>query len=386
MEFDYSDEQLQIKRGIKNIAENYDDIYWREHHDPKVFPKEFWSELSEGGWIAPHIPKEYGGMGLGIFEASLIIEELAKHGAWRLHGPISRTSLGASAILEFGNDLQKNKLLEDTARGQLHWCQAFTEADAGLNISNTSTTAKKCKDGWILNGQKMWIGGAKRADFAILLARINPESMDSKPDLALFILPMEKSGITLNEIKVDGYFPTPVYEFNINEINLSNKMLLFRGKGGDFSDIFNVLNHERITFSAFNVGCGYHAIQLATDYANNREVFNAPIGSHQAIQHPLADAYSDLEIASIYVKRAAWLYDHDEKSGITANIAMLKSAEAAWKACEAAMDTFGGSSIATEIGISALWQTVRHQRIIPVTEQMILNYIGEHALDLPKSY
>jgi acyl-CoA dehydrogenase len=388
MDFELTERQRSIQDEIADITEPYDESYWQAHHEPSVFPTELWEDLAAAGIVGLSVPEAYGGSGLGVLEETVMAEAVSRHGAWRIFPPLSRESLGATAVSKYGTDEQKRRFLEPTAAGECHWCQAFTEPDAGLNLPNIETRAERDGDEWVIDGGKIWIGGADLADYGLVLARNESTADVDHPAeaLSVFVVPMDTPGLDYEEMRTDTYFPTPVYELDFDGVRIDEEMVLL-GADDRFVSLFEALNHERITFSAFVVGAGYHAIEKAAAYAKEREVFDVPIGSHQAIQHPLADAYADLELASTYVKRAASTYDREGASvGIEANVAMLKSGEAAWNACEAAMDVFGGRSIDPEVGVGALWQTIRHLRIIPVTEQMIRNYVSERALDLPTSY
>lgn len=388
MDFEFTERQRSVRERVAAITEPYDEAYWQEHHDPGVFPTALWEDLAGAGMAGLAVPEAYGGRGLGVIEETIMAEAVSQRGSWRIFPPLSRASLGATTLLKYGTDEQKQRFLDPTAAGECHWCQAFTESAAGLNLSNTESRAEPDGNDWVLDGEKIWIGGADLADYGVVLARNGAISnVDHPADaLSLFIVPMDAAGVRYEERPTDTYFPTPVYDLGFDGVRIDQDMILL-GADDRFVSLFEVLNHERITFSAFVVGAGYHAIDRAAAYANEREVFDAPIGSHQAIQHPLADAYADLELASTYVKRAASTYDRNGGDvGVEANVAMLKSGEAAWNACEAAMDVFGGRSIDPEVGIGALWQTIRHLRVIPVTEQMIRNYVGERALELPTSY
>lgn len=388
MDFELTERQQSIRDEVADITEPYDEAYWQTHDDPGVFPTDLWEDLAGAGMTGLSVPEAHGGRGLGVLEETIMAETVSRHGSWRIFPPLSRASLGATTLLKYGTDEQKQRFLDPTAAGECHWCQAFTEPDAGLNLPNIDTRAELDGNERVIDGEKIWIGGADLADYGIVLARNGAASDVDHPAeaLSLFIVPMDAAGLRYEEMPTDAYFPTPVYELDFDGVRIDEEMILL-GADDRFVSLFEVLNHERITFSAFVVGAGYHAIDRAAAYANDREVFDVPIGSHQAIQHPLADAYADLELASTYVKRAASTYDRDGADvGIEANVAMLKSGEAAWNACEAAMDVFGGRSIDPEVGIGALWQTIRHLRIIPVTEQMIRNYVSERALDLPTSY
>lgn len=388
MDFETKQEHQMIKKAIAEIASDYDEEYWRERREPNVFPEEFWQDLADGGWLGVAIPEEYGGMGMGMQEMVLVIEELGKHGCWEAGNLLLLNSVfGGITVAEFGKEHHKQDLLPELVNGNQKWCLGVTESDAGLNTKNLSTTAEKDGDEWVLNGQKMWTSGAEDAAYCTLIARTTPfdEVQKQSQGISLFLVPMDADGITLRKIELDGYFPDKTYEFDLDNVRISEDMLLGEKDKGLYH-VFSTLNTERIAAAAIGTGSGYAALNRATEYANDREVFGEPIGAHQAIQHPLADAYADLETASLYMKRAAWMYDQGKDCGKEANIAKLKGAEAAYDACEAAMTTFGGMSIAAEIGISPIWQSARHYRIAPVSEEMIKNFIGQHVLGLPKSY
>lgn len=388
VQFEKSQIEQMIRSNVRELTKDYDDDYWREIRSTGRFPQEIWNDLADGDWIGANIPEEYGGAGMGIQEVCYVIYELAKGGAWPIVPEFVITPcFGGETLIAHGSEEQKERYLPKIANGEARWALGVTEPDAGLNTTNISTTAEKDGDEYVINGQKMWISNVKTAERITLLARTTPKSDVDSPNegMSIFFVDPDADGVDFEPIELDTYFPDDTYTLYLDNVRVHESDLV--GEEGDgLYQIFDTLNSERITGAAISIGMGYHAIDLASEYANQREVFDAPIGSHQGIQHTLADTYADLTCADLVTQKAAWLYDNGDHAGEAANIANLKGCEAGWNACEAAMTTFGGMSVSKDLGLAAMWGFVRHTRTAPVSEQMLRNYLGEKVLDLPKSY
>ena len=389
MEFARTEEHRLMCKAVQNLASDYDETYWKEIRKEMRFPHEFHQELADGGWIGIPFPEEYGGQGLGVAEHVMVMNALSEAGAWiGVTGMVTGSVFGGLSVLYHGTEEQKQEYLPAIANGQ-NWSLGVTEPDAGLNTPNITTSAKREGDEYVINGQKMWTSGIADADRFLVLARTTSrEAVESPYDgLTLFMVDEPQGdGIDYSEIPLDIYFPERTYQVYIEDLRVPAENVLGE-VGNGLRQSFDTLNAERITTGAQNWGAGMHTLQVATDYANEREVFSEPIGAHQAIQHPLADAYADLESARLSILKAAWQFDQDEGDIAEAsNIANLQAGKAAFAAAEAAMTTLGGMSVSSEMGVAAAWEFIRHSRGIPVSEEMIRNYLGIHSLGLPRSY
>jgi acyl-CoA dehydrogenase len=389
MDFSLDEEHRLIKQSVKQIASDYGDEYWRRIRQQEEFPTEIYEDLAKEGWLSLLFPQEYGGQEMGMFELVLVMEALGEEDAWEAaNALVLPMTFGGLGILKHGTEDQKDEYLPGIINGDHFWAGGITEPDSGLNTANISTVAEFNGDKYVINGQKQFISGIHDAHRLLLLARIDESGEDRPPHegLTMFIVDPSRDGIEYNEIPLDIYWPEKTYQVHINDLEVDEESILGT-KGDGLKQIFSVLNPERITTAAISYCVGLKALNQAVEYAKNREVWSAPIGSHQAIQFPLADAYSDLELAKMAIRAAAWKYDHGmDGVGEISNIANLQAGKGAWNACEAAMTTFGGMSVSADLDIAALWQVVRHYRIAPVSEEMIRNYIGQHVLGLPRSY
>lgn len=386
--FEESEMERMIRSSVRDLMEQYDEEYWREIRSTGEFPEAAWNDLAEHGWLGVSIPEEYGGQGMGIRELAIVIEEVSAAGAWPLGLKFVLSPLfGGETLTAHGTAEQKEEWLPKIADGEARWALGVTEPDAGLNTTNISTRAERDGDEYVVSGQKTWCSGAADADRITVLARTLPKEKADKPShgFSVLLVDPEDPNVDLNEIPLDGYFPDPTYTVHFDDVRVHESNLVGDEHEGLYQ-VFDTLNTERITTAACAAGTGRYALERASEYANDREVFDAPIGSHQAIQHPLADAYADIEAGALMNEKAAWLYDQGETAGTEANLANLLCCKAGWEACEAATTTFGGMSLSREMGITAMNSYVRHLRIAPVSEEMIRNYIAEQELGLPRSY
>jgi acyl-CoA dehydrogenase len=387
---DFSEGELEqlTRSSINDLQDNYDQDYWRRHRRNKEFPAAFWQDLADHDWLGIALPEEYGGQGMGIQEVVWLLEELGSAESWTATLEFIITPIfGGETLVAHGTEEQKSKWLPRIADGEARWALGVTEADAGLNTTNISTFAERDGDVYVVNGEKMWTSAVHEADRITLLVRTLPRDEVDCPShgMSILLVDPESDGITYDEIPLDLYTGDRTFMVDFDEVRVPASNLVGEEHQG-LTHIFDMLNTERITHATQMYALGRYALEKATDYANDREVFGQPIGSHQAIQHPLAQSYADLKTARLMIHKAAWLYDNDEPAGEASNIANLKASQAAWSACEAAMTTFGGMSASSEIGVAKAWEYVRHGRTIPVSEEMIRNFIGERQLGLPKSY
>ena len=388
MEFSFTDDQIAVRDAIAKLCEKYDDAYWLERDTDGQFPEDFVKDLADGGWLGIAMPEEYGGSGLGVIEAALMMQTIAESGAgFSGASAVHINIFGPHPLVVHGTDEQKQKHLPALIAGKDRSCFGVTEPNAGLDTSRIETKAVRKGDHYIVNGRKMWTSTAQTANKILLLARTTPREEGKKPTdgITMFytdfdreyceaqvIEKMGRKAVDSNATFYDN-LPVPV-EDRVGE----------EGKG--FYYILDGLNPERILVASESVGLGRAALRKAVAYANERVVFDRPIGQNQAIQHPLAEAWAHLEAADAMTWRAAALYDAGEPCGAEANAAKYLAAEACFTTCERAVMTHGGMGYAKEFHVERYLRESFIARIAPVSREMILNFIGQHVLKMPRSY
>jgi len=393
MNFELTSEQKMIANTAKEIARQFGPEYWREKEEKQEFAGEFWKVISEAGFTGIVIPEEYGGAGRGITELLIAMEELVTNGcglggAWYL---ILSEVLVALSITKHGTEKQRRKYLPGIARGELECCLALTEPDAGSNTLNTKTMAVKKEDKWIITGDKTFISGADRARVMLVVTRTTAKDKDAKKvlGLSLFLADLPSPAIQINPIPKHGINYSHSCQVGINELELPEEALLPPLDQGWYS-LLDTLNTERMSFTAAAIGLARLAISKATEYSKQRKVFDdVPIGSYQALQVPLSEAYAALEAARLMNFKAASLWESQAdlgEIGAAANIAKVVAVENAIKAIYWSMQAFGGYGYAREYHVERWWREINLIRLAPVTQQMALNYIGEHVLGMPRSY
>lgn len=383
-----NERQLQIRESVLKLCSRFDDGYWLERDRSGVFPEEFHSALAAGGWLGIAMPKEVGGSGLGISEAAVMMQAVAESGA-AMSGAsaIHMNIFGLQPVVVFGSDAQKRRMLPPLIRGEHKACFAVTEPDAGLNTAQIKTTAQRCGDTYVLSGSKIWISTAQVADKVLILARTasGDQLQQRTAGLSLFYTDLDRAHVDIRAIRKMGRHAVDsnVVIFDGLVIPESDRI----GPEGDgFRSILHAMNPERILIAAEAVGIGRAALRKAADYARERIVFGRPIGQNQGIQHPLAKCWMHLEAANLMVMQAASLYDAGEECGAEANAAKYLAAEAAFAACETAMLTHGGMGYASEYHVERYLRECMIPRLAPVSPHMIMNFIAERVLGLPKSY
>jgi len=390
MSFDPTPEQQAICEAVKDLCSRFPESYWRERDTDGVFPHDFYNAMGEAGWLGLAIPEAYGGSGLGVQEAALMLKTVAESGAC-LSGcsSIHINIFGLMPVAVFGNEEQKRRMLPPMAKGQVKACFGVTEPDAGLNTTRLKTRAVRQGDRYVVHGQKVWISTAQVADKIMLLARTTPVE-DLPPGkhsegLSLFYTDLDRSKIDVRLIDKMGRKCVDSNELFIDglEIPLEDR-IGEEGKG--FKYILHGMNPERILLAAEAVGVGRIALQKAAAYARERVVFDRPIGQNQSIQHPLAENWIELEAAQLLTMKAAWLYDNGRECGAEANAAKFFSAEAGFRACERAVLTHGGMGYSKEFHVERYLREIMIPRIAPVSRELILSHIAERVLGLPKSY
>ncbi len=388
MEFSLSDEQALIRSSVLKLCSNFDEQYWLDRDTDGRFPEEFCRALADEGWIGTAIPEQYGGAGLGVTEAALVVQAISESGA--ANSGVSAVAIGlfgVTPILAYGSEEQKEAWLPRIIKRDDIACFGVTEANTGHDTTRLKTLAKREGDHYIVTGEKVWISTAQVANKIMLIARTTAAEETEKPidGISLFytdldrdyvdIRKIEKMGrkaVDSNELFFDG-LPVPV-EHRIGE------------EGRGFRYLLKGLNAERILIAAGLVGLGRVALKRAADYARERVVFGRPIGMNQSIQHPLAANWAQLEAANLMVMNAAALYDRGEECGAEANAAKYLAAEAAFETCTNAVMTHGGMGYAKEYHVERYLREVMIHRLAPVSPQLILCYLAERVLDLPKSY
>jgi acyl-CoA dehydrogenase len=388
MDFALTEAQQEIREAIFRICARFGDDYWLAKDRDGGFPEEFHRAVAEGGWLGIAMPEAYGGSGLGITEAGVMMQAVAESGAaFSGASALHMNIFGLNPVVVFGTEEQKRRYLPPLIRGEEKACFAVTEPDAGLDTTRLKTRAVRDGDRYLVHGQKIWISTAQVADRVLLLARTTPLNEVKKPTfgLSLFYAKLDRAHVEARVIDKMGrkavdsnqlFFdalPVPV-EDRIGE----------EGKG--FEYILHGMNPERVLVAAEAVGVGRAALSRAARYARERIVFGRPIGQNQAIQHPLAKCWANLEAANLMMLKAAGLYDAGKPCGIEANTAKYLAAEAGFRACETAVMTHGGMGYAKEFHVERLLREVLIARIAPVSRELILSHIAEKALGLPKSY
>ena len=388
MDFAFSAEQAQIRDQVLRLCEKFDDAYWLEHEREAAFPDEFHAAMAEGTWLGIAMPEEYGGAGLGITEAAIMMQAVAESGA-AMSGAsaVHMNIFGLNPVVVFGTDAQKRQMLPPLIAGKDKACFAVTEPNAGLNTTEIATRAERRGDWYIVSGQKIWTSTAQVANKMLLLARTTPlERVTRRTEgLTLFYTTLDRAHAEIRIIRKMGR-----HAVDSNMIFFEDHPIPAEDRIGDegegFRTIIHGLNPERILVAAEAIGIGRAALGRAAKYARERVVFGRPIGQNQAIQHPLARNWAELEAANLVMMKAAWLYDRGEECGAEANTAKYLAAEAGFRAAEQAVMTHGGMGYAEEYHVERYFRESLIPRIAPVSPQLILCYLAERVLGLPKSY
>src|SRR5271169_5889641 len=387
-DFRLSEEQEQIRSSVQKLCARFSDDYWLNLDNQGGFPVEFHAAIARDGWLGVAMPREFGGSGLGIVEAAIMMQAVAESGA-AMSGAsaIHMNIFGLNPVVVFGTPEQKQRMLPPLILGEHKACFAVTEPDAGLNTTELKTRAEKRGDHYIVTGQKIWISTAQIADKMLLLARTTPLEEAARPSLGmtLFYTNLDRSKVEVREIPKMGRKAVDSNLLFIDglEVPVADRI----GEEGEgFRYILHGMNPERILIGAEAVGLGRAALARAARYASERVVFGRPIGQNQAIQHPLAERWIELEAAELMMLNAAVRYDAGLECGAEANAAKYLAAEAGHRACERAMMTHGGMGYAREYHVERYFREIQIARIAPISPQLILSYIAERVLGLPKSY
>ena len=388
MDFSLSQEQETIREAIAKICERFDDHYWLEKDKHGGFPADFHQALAKDGWLGICIPEAYGGSGLGIAEAAIMMQTISGSGAgMSCASAVHMNIFGLNPVVQFGTEEQKKRMLPPLISGAERACFAVTEPNTGLNTTQLKVKAERSGDHYVLSGTKVWISTAQVAEKMLILARTTPlEEVKKHTDgLSLFYTDFDRNFIKVHEIEKMGRKAVDSNELFIDGLKVPvADRIGEEGKG--FQYIMHGMNAERILIAAEGVGLGKVALKRATDYARERVVFDRPIGQNQGIQHPLAACWMELEAANLMVMQAATLFDKGESCGAQANAAKYLAGEAGFNACQTAVMTHGGFGYAKEYHVERYLREVLITRIAPVSPQLVLCFIAERVLGLPKSY
>ena len=388
MDFALTANQESIRDAVMKICARFDDAYWLKKDREGGFPADFHKALADAGWLGICIPEQYGGSGLGILEATIMMRAISESGAGMAGAStIHMNVFGLNPVVVFGTKEQCSRMLPGIVKGTEKACFAVTEPNAGLDTLNLKTRAERVGNGYVISGQKIWMSTAQVATKVLLLARTTPADQVAKhtEGLSLFYTDLDRRYVDVREIEKMGRKAVDSNELFIDGLPVPlDDRIGEEGKGFDL--ILHGMNPERILIGAEAVGLGRAALAKAVGYAGEREVFGRPIGRNQAIQHPLAACWMELEAANLMAFRAAALYDAGEPCGAEANAAKYLAAEAAFKTCETAVISHGGMGYAKEFHVERYLRESLITRIAPVTPHMILNFIAEKVLGLPRSY
>ena len=388
MDFEQTEEHQLIRDAIKKICQDYPDDYWLKCDNEHTFPWDFYNTLAEAGWIGIAIPEAYGGSGRGITEASIVLEEVAASGA-AMNGcsGIHLSIFGMHPVVKYGSDVMKQKYLPRVANGDLHVAFGVTEPDAGTDTSSIKTAARIEGDQYVVRGRKVWTTKALDSERVLLLVRTQArDKVEKRTDgLTLLLAELQRPEVSISPIDKVGRNAVATCEVVYDDLPVSiEDRVGEEGKG--FRYILDGLNAERILVAAEALGSGRAAMRSAVDYANERVVFGRPIGRNQGVAFPLGEAQMRLDAAELMIRKASWLIDNGQPCAAEANMAKWLAADAAFQAADQAMQTHGGFGYAKEFHVERYWREARLMRIAPISQEMILNYVTEHVLELPRSY
>ncbi|MGR4863269.1 acyl-CoA dehydrogenase family protein [Caulobacter sp. LARHSG274] len=381
-----TEEQQAIHDGVARLCAEFDDDYWRRTDETGVFPEDFVAAIAAGGWLGVAMPESVGGAGLGLTEAAVMMQAVAQSGAgFTGASAIHLNIFGPMPIVKFGSDDQRQRHLPRLISGQDKMCFAVTEPNSGLDTASLETRAERTADGYVLNGRKIWTTGAQRANKILIIARTTPKDQCAKPTQGLSLFYTDSDRIEAKPIPKMGRKAVECNLLFIEDLHVPAEDLVGE-EGRGFSYLLHGLNPERVLFAAEAIGLGRAALAKAAAYAKERVVFGRPIGQNQGVQHPLARSWAELEAANLMAFKAAALYDAGQDCGAEANAAKYLGAEAGFSACEASVLAHGGMGYAREYDVERYFREAMIARIAPVSREMILNYIAERVLGLPKSY
>ena len=388
MDFSEDDQQRLIRESVRKLCSEFNDDYWERHDREGVFPDDFFDRMAAAGWVGIAIPEQYGGSGKGIQEAAVLLEEVAASGA-AMNGatPVHLSIFGMHPVVKHGSEAMREKYLPPVARGELHVAFGVTEPDAGSDTTSIETVARLEGDHYVVKGRKVWTTKALESERVLLLVRTTAKDKvaHKTEGMTLLLAELRKPEVSISPIAKLGRNAVRTCEVVYDDLDVAvEDRVGEEGKG--FRYLLDGLNAERILIAAEALGIGKAALRRAVQYANERVVFDRPIGKNQGIAFPLAEARTRLDAAELMIRKAAWKLDNDLPCGTEANMAKWLAAEAGFHAADCAMQTHGGFGYAREYHVERYWREARLMKLVPVSQEMILNFVAEHELGLPRSY
>jgi alkylation response protein AidB-like acyl-CoA dehydrogenase len=392
VDFAEPEERVMLRSTVAKLASRFGHAYFAEQVRSGGHADELWAELGQAGFLGVHLPEDVGGGAGGIADLAAVAEELATAGCPILLLIVS-PAICATTIDRFGTEEQRHRWLPPLAKGELRMSFAITEPEAGSNSHRIATQATRTESGWRLRGTKHYISGIDETQAVLVVARTGPDGGTGAPDdarrrapLSLFVIDTDAPGLEARPIPMELSLPEKQFVVFFDDVEVAPDRLV-GPEGGGLPVLFAGLNPERILGAALEVGIGRYALAKAAEYARTRSVFDVPIGAHQGVAHPLAEAAVAVELAQLATQRAAWLHDQgDPSAGTAANIAKLAAADAALLALDRSIQAHGGNGLASEYGLADLWGLARLLKTAPVSREMILNHVATHVLNLPRSY
>jgi len=388
MDFKFTAQQEQIREAVWRLCEGFGPDYWLDRDNTGEFPEDFYQALAKDGWLGIAMPEEFGGSALGIAEGCVLMEAIAESGAGLSGASAVHINIfGPHPIVKHGTPEQRQRFLPPLIAGKEKTCFGVTEPNAGLNTASITTKAERTSSGYVVHGQKMWTTTAQRANKILLLARTTPKEQCKRAfdGITLFYTDLDRNKVEIREIPKMGRKAVDTNALFIDGLEVRDEDRIGE-EGRGFYYLLDGLNPERVLIAAEAIGIGKAALKRAADYARDRVVFGRPIGQNQGIQHPLADSWAKLEAARLLTYKAAWLYDNKEPCGGEANAAKYLAGEVGFEACERAILTHGGMGYAKEFHVERLFREIMIARIAPISRELVLSYISERELGLPKSY
>ncbi|MCY4142382.1 MAG: acyl-CoA/acyl-ACP dehydrogenase [Gammaproteobacteria bacterium] len=388
MSFQEREEHQLIREAVRKICADFPDEYWSKCDQEHQFPWDFYNALAEGGWIGIAIPEKYGGSGRGITEASIVLEEVAASGA-AMNGcsGIHLSIFGMQPVIKYGSDEMKEKYLPRVAKGDLHVAFGVTEPDAGTDTTSITTRAKRVGDNYLVRGRKVWTTKALDSERVLLLTRTQEKHQVARRSdgMTLLFAELQRPEVSISPIDKVGRNAIATCEVVYDDLLVPVEDRIGE-EGRGFRYLLDGLNAERVLVAAEALGIGRAALKRATQYAKDRVVFGRPIGQNQGVSFPLGEAQIRLDAAELMIRKASWLLDRDEPCGAEANMAKWLAADACFQAADQAVQTHGGFGYAREYHVERYWREARLQRIAPISQEMVLNYVTEHVMGLPRSY
>ncbi|MGW7546505.1 acyl-CoA dehydrogenase family protein [Streptomyces sp. NPDC054770] len=387
MDFELTEDQETIRKAVTGLLRDFDDRYWMEKDRDHAFPEEFYDAVAGGGWLGITVPEAYGGHGLGITEATLLLEQVARCGGMNAASSIHMSIFGMHPVVVHGSEELKRRTLPRIADGDLHVCFGVTEPGAGLDTTRITTYARRDGGHYVVSGRKVWISKALESEKILLLTRTSKvDEVEKRTDgMTLFLTDLDRERVDIRPIPKMGRNAVTSNELFIDELRIPVEDRVGE-EGHGFRYLLDGLNPERMLIAAEALGIGRVALDQAVRYGREREVFGRPIGMNQGIQFPLADSLARLDAAELVLRKATWLYDQGRPCGREANTAKYLCADAGFTTADRALQTHGGMGYSEEYPVARYFREARLMRIAPVSQEMVLNYLGEHTLGLPRSY